>query len=295
MHPVESDDIVIVGVPTVSKTYGLGRDRRLIEEADRRSRNGAPVMNQRGGFTLVELLVSLAVLGLLVALVVPALASARRRGIEAHCRANMASTAAIVTAYTNDFRDKYPYAGDAPRLGYFVPEGVAWDHPIGGRFGLRAGMWSVLFPEYWSGVWWSPGLRCPRQPRYDPLARTDSPPLELSSLVMPQYWMSGAMWLDASSLDPLDRPYREFRVRSNGVHDVTFPSLKVLLFEQIAFCASSHDQHPWITVGQTPFSPTCVGLTDGSVNRLIRQDGLPAVGSLPFEFTRWGVHGRDIP
>lgn len=246
-------------------------------------------------FTLTELLVSLLILAVILALTLPSLSSARQKAVEAKCLSNMRSAGLVLTSYSNDFNGHFPYAGDHSRIDYFQPPSVRWDHPIGGRFGLRGGMWAVLFPDDWAGIQWNPALRCPRQPNYNPVAPTSSPPLDAASLAMPQYWLSSAMWLDAGTLDRLDRPYKELRTRPNAIHDVTFPSLKVVFFEQMAFCAGQRNLHQWLSIGQTPFADTTIELVDGSVSRLVRQDGLPAVGSLPFDRTLQGVRGRDLP
>jgi len=102
------------------------------------------------------------------------------------------------------------------------------------------------------------------------------------------------MWLDAATLDRLDRPHGDAAARGNAIHDVAFPSHKAAMFEHMAFCASQPDLGYWLSIGQTPFADTTVGFVDGSVRRLIRQDALPSVGSLPFERTLHGVRGRDV-
>lgn len=246
-------------------------------------------------FTLIELLVSLLILTILLALVVPGLSRSRMTATQSKCLANMRSAGLLLSVYANDFSGLFPFAGEHFRTDYFRPDGVLWEHPIGGRFGLRAGMWGVLFPEEWQGAVWNPALRCPKQPKYDPTAPTASPPLNAASLFMPQYWMSAAMWIDAATLDRLDRPYRQFGVRANAVHEVTFPSLKAQMFEHMAFCAQQRDLRQWLAIGQTPFADTTVGTVDGSIRRMVRQDALPAVGSMPFDMTLHGVRGRDLP
>jgi len=207
----------------------------------------------------------------------------------------MRSTNITLACYASDFHEYFPYGGDHSRIDYFRPAGVQWDHPIGSRFGLRGGMWAVLFPDDWAGVAWNPALRCPRQPTYDPSAPTRSPPLDPASLPMPQYWMSSAFWLNAATLDRLNRPYKQLAPHANTLHDIAFPSLKVAFFEQLAFCARQQNLQEWLAIGQTPFAETTIGLMDGSSRRMVRQEALPAVGSLPFDRTLHGVRGRDLP
>lgn len=60
------------------------------------------------GFTLVELLVVLAVAALLVGLLLPALAGARRQARLMACTANLRSQMQVVAAYASEFRDALP-------------------------------------------------------------------------------------------------------------------------------------------------------------------------------------------
>jgi prepilin-type N-terminal cleavage/methylation domain-containing protein len=253
------------------------------------------VVQYRRAFTLLEGMVCVAVMALLLAIAVSGISGARAASIRAKCFVNMRSAVAGVSAYCMDYDGRFPFGGDRPRVDYFRPEGAAWEHPIGGTFGLRGGMWAVLFSDDWFGATWNPALRCPRQPGVDPAAPVLAPPLDAESLPMPQYWLSSALWLDASSLDRLDRSYGMLRVRGNAVHDVTFPSSKVVMFEQIAFCDARPATRRWLLTGQTPFAITTFVTADGSARSMIRQDANPAVGSLPFDRTLDGVRGRDVP
>ncbi len=72
-------------------------------------------------FTLLELLVVIAIIGILTALLVPALANARRKAREAHCRSNLHQLGLAVIEYAADYQEHLPVAG---RLG---PEPIfAW-------------------------------------------------------------------------------------------------------------------------------------------------------------------------
>jgi len=253
-----------------------------------------PARRNRRAVTLIEVLVSVAVIAILLALAVPSLFRTKKSSIQTRCAANMRSAALVISVYMNDHDGSFPYAGDVPRTDYFRPEGAAVDASLGGVFGLLAGTWSLLFEDEWLGSIWNPALCCPKQPQYDANAPSGTVPLDAASLLLPQYWLSSAVWLDAATLDRLDRPHGDARARGNAVHDVTFPSQKAVMFEHMAFCASQPDLAFWLSIGQTPFADSTVVFVDGSVKRRIRQDALPAVGSLPFERTLYGVRGRDV-
>src|SRR2546423_8589432 len=69
---------------------------------------------RRRAFTLVELLVVIAILAILMALLLPALASARAQGRKAVCISNLHQIGIALQAYALDNNGRIPYGPKAP-------------------------------------------------------------------------------------------------------------------------------------------------------------------------------------
>jgi prepilin-type N-terminal cleavage/methylation domain-containing protein len=93
---------------------------------EKRAIDSRPVGERaRHGFTLVELLVVIAVIAVLVALLLPSLAKAREAGRRAACLSNLRQMQAAWLMYADSNADRIVH-GQAWAWGYYPPTGKPW-------------------------------------------------------------------------------------------------------------------------------------------------------------------------
>jgi len=71
-----------------------------------------PKPRRQNGFTLIELLVVIAIIAILAALLLPALAGAKRKAFTIRCMSNQSQIGKAFHMYTDDNRDYYPEIND---------------------------------------------------------------------------------------------------------------------------------------------------------------------------------------
>jgi prepilin-type N-terminal cleavage/methylation domain-containing protein len=84
-------------------------------------------MLHRRAFTLIELLIVVAMIGLLMAILVPSLAAARGSAKRAACASNLRQIGVGLRAYLDLSNERFPYASDMPSI---TPHPVDGNDPI---------------------------------------------------------------------------------------------------------------------------------------------------------------------
>lgn len=98
------------------------------------------------GFTLIELVVVIAIIGILASLLLPALIRAQDAARNAQCRSNVRQIALACTLYLQDFALYPPYGFNGPR------------DPLEG---YRKPLWFDALRPYTDSKWLDPLYRCP--------------------------------------------------------------------------------------------------------------------------------------
>jgi prepilin-type N-terminal cleavage/methylation domain-containing protein/prepilin-type processing-associated H-X9-DG protein len=146
---------------------------------------------QSRAYTLIELLVTIAIIGILAALILPTLGSAKKKAVKISCLSNLKQLGIAMLSYEHDNGDKLPYA--AMRLAMPTPMSsyeISWDSLLNGHLGGQQ-----TDDQLWNPVGaWRAGaakvlhvLKCPS----DTSARPKDAPQDLElprrSYSMPQY------------------------------------------------------------------------------------------------------------
>lgn len=79
--------------------------------------NGKRLIRQRDGFTLVELMVVIAIIATLIAVLLPAVSKARAGARRTACAAHLRQVGVAFRGYLNDGKDRFPHASFMPSMG----------------------------------------------------------------------------------------------------------------------------------------------------------------------------------
>jgi len=104
------------------------------------SRRRSPASEVRGGFTLVELLVVLAVIALLAALLLPALSKAKESARATQCLNQMRQLAIAVRLYVDENGDTFPRSEHSA----FANGELPWERSVAPLLGSSTTAWTNL-------------------------------------------------------------------------------------------------------------------------------------------------------
>src|SRR5687768_11895079 len=115
---------------------------------------GGPVPPAAVGFTLVELLVVIGIIGVLVGMLLPALGAARRTALQAKSLSNVRQLLTAYTQYHTEGRGALPWGYPQPVVGgvavtVSLPSGHVSGFPLASRYPWRlvpylSDVWSVI-------------------------------------------------------------------------------------------------------------------------------------------------------
>lgn len=246
-------------------------------------------------FTLIEVLVSIGVIALLLAIALPALNKARQRARDVAGLSDMRQTGIVLERYTARYEGWLPFAGRQPTFytSPYVENGSSvstgyWDLTI---------YWSSLFHEVapweqWFHLWTFPD---PRRPDVQPWAidGLDGSPF-FNGVTSLQYCRSlfarPEVWGEGGTIENVDSVLRPVRMS-----EIRYPSSKVSLYDA-ELCVRVQCESPMDAKRAMLF-------LDGHADqRALRDANAPVRGRVegiadpaPLHDTLNGAHGRDYP
>jgi prepilin-type N-terminal cleavage/methylation domain-containing protein/prepilin-type processing-associated H-X9-DG protein len=121
----------------------------------------------KGGFTLIELLVVIAIIAILAAMLLPALAKAKQKALQAGCVSNMRQSGLALNMFFNDNDDWLP-PGAGSSFGLWDGQANAYDNTLSSQENLIYYLATFMsYPAPDSTMRSAPAFVCPGYARYN--------------------------------------------------------------------------------------------------------------------------------
>ena len=216
-------------------------------------------MATRGGMTLIEVLVSTAIIAVLLALALPALGSSITQAKRISCTARIQTTAQTTYAYAASWDDAAPGVRQGSPRGVTIADRVAGTIDFSDD-SVKSGYVAFFDASYLTNILLDIGgagdrgaLTCPSQPD-DVMGFGINARFRIGTYTLPQSFLADRVVFDGSDQSDLRL------ARSQQLTRVRFPSEKVLLIERRLF----HEPSRWdFSEAAEAGVPTPMAFSDG--------------------------------
>ena len=253
---------------------------------------------KKHAYSLIEVVVAVGVVGILLAIALPAVGAARRIARGLQCMSNIRSCAQAVTGYTVDSHGYFPFFAD------FESDPAFENGGIGLSFLWQSYHWPMVMGDRLGRERFSETRFCPGNPILDESIETIESWYPESYIYPSDFFLAYGCFTDPRLWRENAEPSNAELYHAIASADVTFPSMKGILVELTPYHRmsgfSNDDMRRASLNGENPTGRFHVSFADGSTRSINQtalapgvQPGTTAPGT-PVLATKDGVHGIDL-